>query len=203
MEEILLDPNLIYLALVAGLIFAVMALLTPGTGVFEILALLALIYAGYGIVNSSVNYWALIFLLVAAVFFILAVRRRGQRIFLALSIIALLASSLFLFRGDEWWQPSVNPFLALIISTLAGAFLWIVTTKVLEAREAMPSHDLESIIGSIGEARSTIHAEGSVYANGELWTARSDQRILAGSRVRVIGREGFILEVEAIEEDQE
>jgi membrane-bound ClpP family serine protease len=73
----------------------------------------------------------------------------------------------------------------------------------MEARETMPSHDLESIIGSIGEARSTIHNDGSVYANGELWTARSDHRILAGSRVRVIGREGFVLEVEQVEEDQE
>ena len=73
----------------------------------------------------------------------------------------------------------------------------------MEARETVPSHDLESIIGSIGEAKSAIHTEGSVYADGELWTARSEQRILSGSRVRVIGREGFILEVEAIDDDQD
>ena len=136
MEEILLNPNLIYLALVAGFMFAVMALLTPGTGVFEILALVSLIYAGYGIINSTVNYWALIIILAAVVFFILAIRKQGQRIYLGLSILALLTGSLFLFRGDEWWQPSVNPFLALIISGLSGAFLWIVTIKVMEARES-------------------------------------------------------------------
>ena len=203
MEEILLNPNLIYMALVAGFMFAVMALLTPGTGIFEILALVSLIYAGYGIINSTVNYWALLLILAAAILFILSVRRRGQRIFLTLSILALLTGSLFLFRSEQWWQPSVNPFLALIISGLSGTFLWVVTTKVMEAREAAPSHDLGSIIGSIGEAKSTIHTEGSVYANGELWTARSDQRILEGTRVRIVGREGFILDVEAIEEDQE
>ena len=82
MEEILLDPNLIYLALVAGFMFAFMALLTPGTGVFEILALVSLIFAGYGIINSTVNYWALILILAAAVFFILAIRKQGQRIYL-------------------------------------------------------------------------------------------------------------------------
>lgn len=203
MEEILLNPNLIYMALVAGFMFAVMALLTPGTGIFEILALISLIYAGYGIINSTVNYWALIFIFVAAVLFILALRKPGQRIFLGLSIIALLIGSLFLFRSDQWWQPSINPFLALIISGLSGAFLWVVSTKVIEAREAAPSHNLESIIGSIGEARSTIHTEGSVYAKGELWTARSDQRILEGTRVRITGREGFILIVEAIKDEEE
>jgi membrane-bound ClpP family serine protease len=175
MEEILLNPNLIYMALVVGLMFAIMALLTPGTGVFEILALVTLIFAGYGIINTLVNYWALIFILAAVVLFILAVRKRGQRIFLALSIIALLGGSIFLFRSDVWWQPTVNPFLAIIISVLSGAFLWIVTIKVMEARETVPSHDLESIIGSIGEARSTIDTEGSIYADGELWTARSEE----------------------------
>jgi membrane-bound serine protease (ClpP class) len=203
MEEILLNPNLIYMALVVGLMFAIMALLTPGTGVFEILALVTLIFAGYGIINTLVNYWALIFILAAVVLFILAVRKRGQRIFLALSIIALLGGSIFLFRSDVWWQPTVNPFLAIIISVLSGAFLWIVTIKVMEARETVPSHDLESIIGSIGEARSTIDTEGSIYADGELWTARSEKRILAGTRVRIIGREGFILQIEPIEEDEE
>jgi membrane-bound serine protease (ClpP class) len=191
------------MALVVGLMFAIMALLTPGTGVFEILALVTLIFAGYGIINTLVNYWALIFILAAVVLFILAVRKRGQRIFLALSIIALLGGSIFLFRSDVWWQPTVNPFLAIIISVLSGAFLWIVTIKVMEARETVPSHDLESIIGSIGEARSTIDTEGSIYADGELWTARSEKRILAGTRVRIIGREGFILEIEPIEEDEE
>jgi membrane-bound serine protease (ClpP class) len=52
------------------------------------------------------------------------------------------------------------------------------------------------MVGKIGEARSKIHEEGSVYVSGEMWSARSDNPIPAGSSIRVVRREGFILVVE-------
>jgi membrane-bound serine protease (ClpP class) len=54
------------------------------------------------------------------------------------------------------------------------------------------------LIGSIGEAKTEINDEGSVQVGGELWSARSDQAIPLGARVRVIAREGFILKVEPL-----
>lgn len=205
MEEILLDPNIVYLAAVTGLLFAFMAILTPGTGLFEIGALLALLYAAYGVYNLPTNNWALVVMLLGLVLFIVALRRPHQRIFLALSIIFMMFGSLYLISGDVWWQPAVNPFLGLLISGLAGAFLWISTTKVLEAREVQPTFDLERLVGATGEAKTPIQTEGSVQVSGELWTARSEEFIERGTQIRVIGREGFILDVEPleIEPDQE
>ena len=88
---------------------------------------------------------------------------------------------------------------------MAGAFLWISTTKVLEARETQPTFDLERLIGETGEAKTPIQTEGSVQVSGELWTARSEEFIERGTQIRVIGREGFILDVEPLEktEDEE
>ena len=68
--------------------------------------------------------------------------------------------------------------------------------KTVQAAEAPPMHDLETLIGSIGEAKTRIHEEGSVYIAGEMWSARSDKPIPAGSSIRVVRREGFILVVE-------
>ena len=45
--DILLDPNVAYVLLVFGLMLAIMAVFTPGTGVIEITALFALALAGY------------------------------------------------------------------------------------------------------------------------------------------------------------
>lgn len=81
---------------------------------------------------------------------------------------------------------------------MVGGLFWIITKKTLEADEAPPSHDLGSLIGAIGEAKSNIHQEGSVQVRKELWTARSNEPIEAGSQIRVIDREGFILVVEAV-----
>ena len=59
----ILDPNIAYVLLVVGFVLSVLALLTPGTGVIEIIGLFSMILAGYGIISNPANYWALIILL--------------------------------------------------------------------------------------------------------------------------------------------
>jgi membrane-bound ClpP family serine protease len=134
-------------------------------------------------------------LLIGFVAFLLAVRGPNRRLLLVASILVLVVSSSFLFRG-EGWQPAVNPWLALVLSTISAGFFWLIAVKVLEAARARPTHDLSQLIGEIGEAKSDIFLEGSVQVSGELWTARSESLIADGSQVRIIGREGFILLVE-------
>jgi membrane-bound ClpP family serine protease len=87
----------------------------------------------------------------------------------------------------------------LVASILSSGFFWIGTRKALEARKLSLAHDLAGLVGAVGEAKTEIRDEGSVQVAGELWSARSTNPIAAGERVRVIGREGFILEVEAIQ----
>jgi membrane-bound ClpP family serine protease len=56
--------------------------------------------------------------------------------------------------------------------------------------------DLQNLIGQSGQAKTEILDAGSVQVNSELWSARSEQSIPAGSRIRVVNREGFTLIVE-------
>jgi membrane-bound ClpP family serine protease len=203
-EEILMNPNVVYLILVLGFMLTIMALIAPGTGILELTAFFMLLIAGWSVynLNMPINYWALAILLLGVIPFLVAVRRTKQPIYLVISIISLVIGSAYLFQGQYWWQPAINPFLALIVSVLAGGFLWFATTKALEAAQAPPTHDLTSLIGAEGEAKSDIHEEGSVQIAGELWTAQSEQLIPRGSRIRVIGREGFILHVESANHHQ-
>ena len=194
MEDILLNPNVAYLLLVAGFTFATLSLLAPGTGLLEIGALFALLLAGWGIYNLPVNFWALGVLLLGVFPFLLAVRRSGRLTFLGISILALVVGSAFLFRG-EGWRPAVDPILALLVSVLVTGFFWVVVQKTLEAERARPTHDLDALVGSLGEAKTEVHMDGTVQVAGELWTARSAEPIPDGARIRVIGREGLILDV--------
>jgi membrane-bound serine protease (ClpP class) len=50
-----------------------------------------------------------------------------------------------------------------------------------------------------GQATSDIHGQGTVYVNGEEWTAISSRFIAAGTPIRVLGRRGLALEVEPLE----
>lgn len=199
-ENILLNPNLAYLFLVGGFSLALMAILTPGTGVLEISAFFSLILAGFAVYRLPINYWALVVLLIGVFPFIWAVRKSGKLIYLGIAILALVIGSAYLFEGEVWWQPAVNPILAAIVSILVGGFFWIVASKTIEANAVIPSHDLGVLIGTKGEAKSDIYHEGSVQVLGELWTARSDEPIPESSVVVVTGREGFVLEVKKVDE---
>ena len=199
MDTVLLNPNIAYLFLVGGVLLTFFALVTPGTGFLEVGAFFMMALAGYAIYNLPIHIWALILLVMSVVPFVIATRSTARRgLYLGSSIVGVVIGSAYLFRG-EGLAPAVNIFLVIIVSLLMGGFLWLVITKTLQALEARPSHDLSALDGRIGEAKTDIHDEGSAQIAGELWTVRSESPISAGTRVRVIGRSGFVLEVEAVE----
>jgi len=193
----LLEPNIAYLILLGGLLLTFLAIVTPGTGVLEIGAFFCLILAGYAVYNLSINWWALVVLLLSVIPFVFAIQKPKREIFLGLSILLLVIGSVFLFAIDGW-KPAVNPILAFISSSLTALFLWVAVRKTMQAAETRPVHDLKALIGEMGEARSIIDKEGSVQIGGELWSARSEATIPVGSKIRVVRREGFILVVEKV-----
>ena len=194
--ELLLDPNVAYLLLVGGFVLSILALFSPGTGLLELGALFALLLAGYSIYNLPVNAWALGLLVVGVIPFLLALKRWQNWVYLIVSMAALVAGSVFLFRGSEG-RLAVHPALAVIVSLLSVGFMWLIGRKGLEA-VTQRTVTLERLVGMTGEARTPIHDEGTVYVGGEAWTARSKTFVPEGSTVRVIGREGLSLMVELV-----
>jgi membrane-bound serine protease (ClpP class) len=193
--EFLLNPNIAYLFLLGGVLLAMLSLASPGTGLFEIGAFFCLVLAGYAIYNLSFNWWALLLLGLSIVPFVYAIQKSKREPFLALSLLLLVIGSIFMFPRTEN-QTIVNPVVAIIASALVTGFSWIAVRKSLEASSVRPTHDLSGLIGQVGEARTRINDEGSVFVAGELWSARSEEPIPAGSSIRVLRREGFILVVE-------
>ncbi len=199
MDIVLLNPDVAYLILVGGVLLTLFALVTPGSGILEFGALFLLTLAGYSIYNLSSNIWALILLVASVVPFGMAIRNTERhKLYLGLSIIGVIIGSAYLFRGDGW-LPSVNIWLVIIVSLLTGSFLWVSTTKTLEAMASIPKHDLGTLVGDTGEAKTDIHKEGSAQIKGELWTVRSKKPIPVGAQVRVVERKGFSLIVEEID----
>lgn len=193
--ETLLNANIAYLLLILGFVLVFLALVTPGTHFMEAGALLLLFMAGYEVFFLGFNYLGLVILILSLVPFIYALRtpRRGWA--LALSIVMLIIGSLYLFPG-KGLIPPVHPVLAIIVSLFTAGFLWIAVGKGLQATRARPLQDPERIVGQVGQARTEILDNGSVQIASELWSARSANTIHAGSKVRVVRREGFTLVVE-------
>jgi membrane-bound serine protease (ClpP class) len=167
--------------------------------VIELVAFFMLVLAGYGISQLPINVWALVLLVIGVVPFILAVRFSKRYIYLGVALLALAIGSAYLFRADQWWKPGVNPILAVVVSVLAGGFLWFVAHKAMDALARRPLNKLmDKIVGAAGIAKTDISGEGSAYVAGENWSARSEILIPAGTRVKVIAREGMIVDVEPL-----
>jgi membrane-bound serine protease (ClpP class) len=191
----LLDPNVAYLFLLGGVLLAMLALATPGTGLFEVGAFFCIALAGYAIYNLSFNWWALTLLVLSLIPFVYALQKPKRELYLALSILLLIVGSVFMFpRSDE--QGLVSPILAFVSSGLVAGFIWFAVRKTVEAASLRPSHDLNGLVGRIGEAKTRVDDDGSVYVAGEMWSAKSEKPIAAGSAIRVIRRDGFVLIVE-------
>lgn len=190
--------NVLYLILVLGLWATALALVTPGTGVLELLALGAIAVSGFGLLTVPFNLWALPLLILGVAAFGLSLWRWDRGVWLVASAVFLSLGSVFLFRLPGQ-VIAVHPLLGAGVSLLTLGFFWLMIRKSMLAFKAPPNQSLSHVIGQTGEVRTTLKPVGSVYVDGELWSARSEKTIRVGSQVKVVGREGLILIVEQVE----
>ena len=193
--DVLLNPNIAYLLLVVTTLLVLTAIAVPGTGIPEIAALFSLVLSGYAVYHLSFNWWAMALLILSVVPFFFAVRGPRREMWLAFSIIGLIVGSVFFFPAQQGFI-SVHPLLAVVTSVIYAAFLWISIRKTLQIAQTKPIQEISALIGERGETKTPVQAEGSVQVVGELWSARSENPIPAGSLVHVVGREGFVLVIE-------
>ena len=193
--EFLLEPNVAYLILLAGVLLTFLAIVTPGTGMLEVGALFCIALAGYAIYNLSFNGWALLVLVLSLVPFGYAIQKPKRELYLGLAILLLVVGSMFMFPTKTGLF-AVNPLVAILASIMVAGFLWFAVRKSIQAADVTPTHNLDRVMGKVGEARTTVHEGGSVFVAGEMWSARSNNLIPAHSRIRVIGRDGIVVVVE-------
>jgi membrane-bound serine protease (ClpP class) len=195
---ILLDPNVGYLLLMAGVVLATLAVAAPGTGILEVLALAVLGTAAYIAAKIGINWWALVILLVAIVPLVISIRKTKLGWLLILSLVGIVFGSAYLFPTFGL-LPSVNLVLVIVASILVVGFIWFASRKVIQAAKVKPLHNPDKVIGMNGYTKTAVHDSGTVQVGPELYSARSDKEIPAGKWVVVTGRQGFTL---LIEEDK-
>lgn len=193
--EFLLEPNVAYLILLAGVMLTFLAIVTPGTGMLEVGALFCIALAGYAVYNLSFNWWALLLLGISIVPFVYAIQKPKRELYLGLAILLLVLGSVFMFPTKTGLF-AVNPLVAILASIMVAGFLWIAVRKSIQAADVTPTHNLDRVVGKVGEARTAVKEEGSVFVGGELWSARSNNLIPVHSRIRVVSRDGMVVVVE-------
>ncbi|HEX4668973.1 MAG TPA: NfeD family protein [Solirubrobacterales bacterium] len=118
----------------------------------------------------------------------------------ALGVVGLIAGGVLALESDSSVADYVGPAL-ITLGVLSGISFYFVTRKVIEAHRDQPVRTgTEELIGSSGEARSTIDPEGQVWLAGTIWGARlanGSGPVRLGDRVTVEAVDGLTLVIRA------
>lgn len=194
MESVVLrDPNFIYLLLVLGLWAAVLGIYSPGTGIIEAAAFLALAGAFVLMALNPVTSWFAVIALVAGVlWYLMTPLFRHDLARLGLIGLALqVVGGLTLFSDRP-----VSPVFIAITAALSFAFFQFVLVRILNRQALHPPLDDELAPGATGWVVKALDPVGTVNVQGELWTAYSDDALQPGERIAVLEKEGLRLHVE-------
>lgn len=203
--HLLSDPNISFLLFTIGFYGLFFELQNPNF-VTGILGALAIILAFIGFGSLPLNVAGLLLIALAVVLFILEPQVTSNGLLTVAGLVAFVlgASALFTAPGDP-----TGPFvevaapLIAVMTVTTGVFMFLI------AWAAMRSRRLPSSLGLVGsaagiaagvraEVRNPLDPTGSVYADGEEWSARSDdgRDLPRGEPVRVVRMDGLTVVVE-------
>lgn len=194
----LANPNVAYILLLIGLAGLYFELSNPGAIFPGALGGLSLILAFYSLQSLSANYAGVLLILLGVVFFIIELKVASYGLLSVGGIVAITLGSLMLFQSSV---PYLRLSLSVLIPSIAliSLFFVVVVGLVVKAQRRKTYTGTEGLIEMVGTARSDIETQGKVFVHGEIWDARSNTPIAAGSKVRVEKVEGMLLVVKKID----
>ena len=189
-----IDPNLMYIALIAGLWVGVTAAYVPGTGVVEFLAFLILVASFIALTAFATNWIAVVALVVGvSAFLVLPFFGEKYGRFAEIGLIGQAIGGYFLFNDAQ-----VSPILIAITIALAIAYNRVVLLPTMRSQRQRNEYDeSQEVLGIRGRVVKDLDPVGTVYVNKELWRARSDNETLTkDTPIIVVAQEGLELIVE-------
>ncbi|MDQ2691246.1 MAG: nodulation protein NfeD [Chloroflexota bacterium] len=202
-EEFLLfltDPNIAFLLLAIGVQAVLIEISTPGGWVAGFIGLVCLTLAVYGMGVLPVNWFGIIFLIIAFVLFILDIKAPTHGALTVAGVASFIIGALVLFNS-----PGVPQFqrvsVPLVVGTgfAIGLLFMVILMFALRALQVPVRAGIESMVGKIGTARTVVAGTGGqVQLGSELWSAESvdpSASIGKGDQVEVVEVRGLRLKV--------
>ncbi len=191
------NPNVAFILMLIGVYGLILEFFNPGAVAPGLVGTICLLLALYALALLPINYAGAALVLFGVA---LMVAEAHIGAFGALGvggIAAFVVGALLMF-------PAPAPGFALsdgvvIGAAIGSAAVFLVLLAIgLRARKRPVVTGGEALLGSEGETLSWQDREGRVRVRGEIWQARADAPLAAGSRIKVVGRDGLVLRVESI-----
>ncbi|MDJ0806142.1 MAG: nodulation protein NfeD [Gammaproteobacteria bacterium] len=199
--SLLSNPNVAYVLMLVGIYGLIYEFANPGSILPGTAGAISLLLAFYAFHVLPVNTAGMALILLGLA---LMIGEAFVPSFGALGIggvIAFVAGSLILIDTD---QPGYGISLPLIFTVaVASAFLLVfVVGMALKSRRRPVVSGREELLGADAVAIEGFTRDGPVHAHGEVWRAHTDQPVTKAQRVKITGRDGMVLQVTPIEDEE-
>jgi membrane-bound serine protease (ClpP class) len=197
----LINPNIALLLLVGGALLIYLEFNTPGTIVPGALGTLMVLLGIFGLNLLPIRYTA-VMLLVAAVGLIVLEAKFGGHGALAIGGIVCLTMGTLTLVAAPVPELAVNPWIALGVSAAFGGITAFLVRLAVRARRMKVRLGVDALVGHTASAMEPLTPEGHVLVEGEIWRAVANESVAAGTPLRVIGHEQYLLRVTPVQPNQ-
>ena len=189
----LLDPNIAYLLFTLGFLGLIFEVTHPGFGFPGIAGIICIILALYAFSVLPVNYAGIALITLGLVFFIVEAFTPTFGVFTLAGLTSFVLGSIMIFREPQVFRVSFK----IIVPLTVTISLWsiFILGKVLQIRLKKPQTGKEALLGETGVAYTDIDNKGKVFIHGEIWDAKSDEKIQKGEEIEVKQIQGLLLKV--------
>jgi membrane-bound serine protease (ClpP class) len=194
----LVNPNIALLLLVGGAMLIYLEFNTPGTIVPGALGTLMVLLGVFGLNLLPIRYTAVLLLLGAVVLLVLEAKFGGHGALAIAGILCLTLGTLTLIAAPIP-ELAIHPWVAIAVSTAFGGITAFLVRLAVRARRIKAKLGADALVGHNASAMEPLTPEGHVLVEGEIWRAVANESVAAGTPLRVVGHEQYLLKVTPVE----
>lgn len=200
--QMLVNPNLVFLLLSLGIQAVLIELSTPGGWIAGFTGIVCILLAVYGMGFMPVNWFGLLFILMAFVLFILEIKAPTHGALTAAGAATFAAGALILFNSNAGpGMPRVSIPLVIGTAIFTAALFFAVMFVALRAQRKPILIGAELLPDQTGLAITEINPRGMVHIAGEQWSAElaeGEAPIPVDARVQIVKMRGLVAVVRRI-----
>jgi membrane-bound serine protease (ClpP class) len=196
----LVNPNIALLLLVGGALLIYLEFNTPGTIVPGALGTLMVLLGVFALDLLPIRFTAIMLLLAAFALMLLEAKFGGHGVLAITGIVCLTFGTLTLIAAPIP-ELRINPWVAIGVSLGFGSITVFLVRLAMKARRLKARLGADALVGSEASAMEPLSPEGHVLVEGEIWRAVASQTVPAGTKLRVVGHEQYLLRVAPVESE--
>lgn len=198
--DLLMNPQFAYMLLMGSLALLYFEITHPGIVAPGVVGGIGLVISLISLNMLDATWGALILILIGIGLLIAEAFIASFGIIGLGGIVAFFIGSLFLFDPEATGY-SLSMMLILPTVAVIGAAMLGVAYLAFSARKRKRKGGFETMVGQFGKVTEVQPGDGRygyIEMSGELWKCTSDNPLRTGERVKIIGHQGFTLNVKSL-----